>query len=126
MTEPSNGGIRVDVRTEFLKEQSEQSGQKIFAYTVTINNDGPAPAKLLARHWVITDAWGRIQEVKGDGVIGMQPRLEPGQHFEYTSFCPLPTKHGEMHGWYRMARDDGETFEAKIDPFHMVEPDSLN
>jgi ApaG protein len=120
-------GIRVSVRSAFRPERSDpEKGRWLFSYTVRIANEGEAPAKLVARHWIITDANGGKEEVVGDGVVGQQPRLEPGQHFEYTSFCVLQTPHGSMRGSYRMLRDGGATFEARIAPFPLLVPGTVN
>jgi ApaG protein len=120
-------GIRVSVRSAFRPERSDpEKSRWLFAYTVRIANEGGVPAQLVARHWIITDAHGAKEEVVGDGVVGQQPRLEPGQHFEYTSFCVLQTPHGSMRGSYRMLRDDGATFEARIAPFPLLVPGTVN
>jgi ApaG protein len=120
-------GIRVTVRSAFRPERSDPDRSRwLFSYTVRIANEGERPAQLVARHWIITDATGGKEEVVGDGVIGHQPRLEPGQHFEYTSFCVLGTPHGSMKGSYRMLRDDGSTFEARIAPFPLLVPGIVN
>jgi ApaG protein len=120
-------GIRVNVRSAFRPERSDPDRSRwLFSYTVRIENEGERPAQLVARHWIITDATGGKEEVVGDGVIGHQPRLEPGQHFEYTSFCVLGTPHGSMKGSYRMRRDDGATFEARIAPFPLLVPGIVN
>jgi ApaG protein len=120
-------GIRVTVRSAFRPERSDPDRSRwLFSYTVRIANEGDRPAQLVARHWIITDATGSKEEVVGDGVIGHQPRLEPGQHFEYTSFCVLGTPHGSMKGSYRMLRDDGSTFEARIAPFPLLVPGIVN
>ena len=95
-------------------------------YTVRIENAGSRPAQLRNRHWVIVDGNGEAQEVRGDGVVGEQPVLQPGEEFEYTSGCLLKTPHGAMHGTYRMERDDGEIFDAKIAPFSLTLPNALN
>ena len=100
--------------------------QFVFAYTVTIANEGREPAQLRTRHWIITDGTGHIQEVKGDGVVGKQPSLSPGERFEYTSGCVLETPHGTMHGTYQMVRPSGEEFDAEIAPFLLAVPHSLN
>ncbi|MFW5740007.1 MAG: Co2+/Mg2+ efflux protein ApaG [Myxococcota bacterium] len=116
-------GIRVLVRTKFLPEQSDPvRGIRVFAYTILIANEGTQPAKLLNRHWFIKDTWGHVREVRGPGVVGEQPRLEPGDAFEYTSFCPLPTPQGSMHGTYEMVRDSGERFDARVGEFFLFEP----
>ena len=108
----------MSVRSAFRAERSDPvKARWLFSYTVRIANEGDLPAQLVARHWIITDANGEREEVAGEGVVGHQPRLEPGQQFEYTSFCLLGTPHGSMRGSYRMLRDDGSTFEARIAPF---------
>ncbi len=120
-------GIRVDVEGTYLPAHSEPTAHRwLFAYTVTLVNLGSAPAKLLSRHWEIADADGNREEVDGDGVVGRQPRIEPGEGFRYSSFCILKTPHGSMRGTYRMVRDDGASFDAAIAPFALVPPQSLN
>lgn len=127
MSSAVTDGIRVDVRSTFQPERSEpEKGRWLFSYTVRIANEGDLPAQLLARHWVITDAEGRREEVVGDGVVGHQPRLEPGEQFEYTSYCVLQTPHGSMHGSYRMVREDGTRFAARIAPFPLLVPGAAN
>ena len=108
--------IRVDVATSYVEEQSSPTeGRFVFAYTITIRNEGKAPARLLTRHWVITDANGKVQEVAGEGVVGEQPYLLPGQGFRYSSGAILETPVGAMQGHYRMVDDDGEQFNAPIE-----------
>jgi ApaG protein len=120
-------GIRVEVASEFLADRSEpQAHRWVFAYTITVSNFGEAPARLLSRHWVIADADGNREDVEGDGVVGHQPRLEPGQSFRYQSFCVLPTSHGSMRGTYRMVRDDGTAFDAVIARFPLLIPQLVN
>jgi ApaG protein len=120
-------GIRVQVRSEYRADRSAPSaGRHLFTYTIRISNEGRDPAKLLSRHWVITDANGDHEEVVGDGVVGQQPHLAPGESFEYTSFCVLKTPHGSMRGTYQMRRDDGTSFDAVIAPFSLVTPGTLN
>ena len=118
-------GIRVTVKSRYLPEQSAP-GRWAFAYTVRIENLGSVPAQLRSRHWIITDGNGTREEVKGDGVVGNQPVLRPGEKFEYTSGAVLQAPHGSMRGSYRMVRDDGATFEARIAPFALVVPGSVN
>jgi ApaG protein len=118
-------GVRVTVKSAFRPDRSEP-GRFLFTYTVTLHNGGEVAAQLRARHWIITDARGERHEVIGDGVVGEQPLLEPGQTFEYTSYCVLETPHGSMHGSYRMERPDGTTFEATIAPFALVVPGTVN
>ncbi|MGQ0732494.1 MAG: Co2+/Mg2+ efflux protein ApaG [Acidobacteriota bacterium] len=126
-SEATTNGIRVEVLSFFVPEQSSpREGQFFFAYQITISNLGDETAQLLSRHWVITDAEGEVQEVRGPGVVGEQPVLEPGMSFEYTSSCPLKTNVGVMHGSYTMARPDGRTFEAQIAPFTLAVPNALN
>ena len=120
-------GIQVEVTSAYRPERSEpQRGRWLFSYTVTISNLGDAPAQLLTRHWIIVDGNGRREDVQGDGVVGHQPRLEPGQSFEYTSYCVLQTAHGSMRGTYQMVRDDGQRFDAEIAQFTLVMPGQLN
>lgn len=116
-------GIRVRVRTKYLPEQSDPvRGIRVFAYTIHISNEGNEPAKLLNRHWIIKDSWGHVREVRGPGVVGEQPRIEPGQAYEYTSFCPLPTPQGSMRGSYDMVRDSGQRFDVQVGEFFLFEP----
>jgi ApaG protein len=120
-------GIRVTVNSFYLAERSSPTNaQYAFAYTVRIANEGENTAQLRSRHWIITDGDGKIQEVRGDGVVGAQPVLKPGQHFEYTSWCMLPTPHGSMHGSYQMVTGEGVEFDANIAPFPLALPYSLN
>jgi len=116
-------GIRVKVQSYFLPEQSSPRDDRyVFAYTITISNEGASTAQLRTRHWIITDARGTVEEVRGDGVVGEQPRLLPGQSFQYTSGCVLNTPVGTMHGTFRMWRDDGSYFDATIAPFSLASP----
>ncbi|MFN3712515.1 MAG: Co2+/Mg2+ efflux protein ApaG [Alcanivoracaceae bacterium] len=119
--------IRVFVESEFLPEQSDPPSRRwVFAYHVTIRNEGQLAAKLLTRHWVITDGEERVQEVHGEGVIGEQPNLAPGQSFEYTSGCVLESRVGSMHGSYQMLAEDGHCFDAGIPAFTLAPPHSLH
>jgi ApaG protein len=120
-------GIRVNVRSQYVAEQSVPLAHRyVFAYTVRIANEGPEPAQLRTRHWIITDGAGKVEEVKGPGVVGQTPYLRPGEHFEYTSGCVLQTPRGEMRGSYQMVRPDGRMFDAMIAPFLLALPHSLN
>ncbi len=120
-------GIRVNVRSQYVADQSVPLAQRyVFAYTVRIANEGAEPAQLKTRHWIITDGAGKVEEVKGPGVIGQTPLLRPGEHFEYTSGCILQTPRGEMRGTYQMFRPDGSSFDATIAPFLLALPHSLN
>jgi len=120
-------GIRVEVSSAYRPERSEPQRQRwLFSYTVTISNQGQAPAQLVSRHWIILDGNGQRVDVQGDGVVGHQPRLEPGQSFEYTSYCVLQTTHGSMRGTYQLVRDDGDRFDAEIAQFPLVVPGQLN
>jgi ApaG protein len=119
--------ISVEVQTAYLEEQSEpREGRYVFSYTITIRNEGQVPAKLLTRHWVITDANGRVQEVRGDGVVGEQPHLKPGQGFRYSSGAVLETPVGAMQGSYQMVTDDGARFDADIPAFRLAMPGMLH
>lgn len=120
-------GIKVSVKVEYVPEQSSPRVHRyVFAYTVRIANEGDHPAQLRSRHWIITDGDGRVEEVKGPGVVGQHPHLAPGEQFEYTSGCVLTTPRGEMRGSYQMDRPDGRTFDAVIAPFELNLPYSLN
>jgi len=120
-------GIRVSVSTQYVPEQSSPKAHRyVFAYTIRIANEGTAAAQLKSRHWVITDGNGKIEEVRGPGVVGQQPNLRPGEQFEYTSGCVLSTPRGHMQGTYQMHRADGSRFEAEIAPFALALPHSLN
>lgn len=110
--------FRVEVQPAYLPEQSDPSqGVFSFSYTITITNVGEVAAQLISRHWLITDAAGKIEEVKGLGVVGHQPLLQPGQSFQYTSGCRLRTPSGTMHGSYFCVAEDGERFDTEIAPF---------
>lgn len=120
-------GIRVTVESSYIPEQSTPRGQRyVFSYTVRIANEGADEAQLKSRHWIITDSKGKVEEVRGPGVVGQQPRLRPGEKFEYTSGCVLETPRGEMRGSYQMERADGGSFEAAIAPFALALPLNLN
>lgn len=119
--------IRIDVLTRFLSEQSRpEEDRYVFSYTIRIRNDGAVPARLLSRHWIITDDNGKVQEVHGDGVVGEQPWLRPGDEFEYTSGAVLETALGTMRGSYQMLADDGTPFDAPIAPFTLSVPRVLH
>jgi ApaG protein len=118
--------FRIDVLTNYLKDQSDPGDDKyVFSYTITIRNEGAVPAKLLKRHWVITDANGKVQEVRGDGVVGEQPYIKPGQGFRYSSGAVLETPVGTMQGSYQMVADGGQKFDAPIPTFRLAIPGIL-
>jgi len=118
--------IRVDVETAYLDEQSEpREARYVFSYTITIRNEGQVPARVLGRHWVITDANGKVQEVRGSGVVGEQPHLRPGQGFRYSSGAVLETPVGSMQGSYQMITDEGQRFDAPIPVFRLAMPGIL-
>jgi len=120
-------GIEVEVHGDYRPDRSSPAEARyLFTYTVRITNGGSGAARLLSRHWIITDAAGALEEVVGDGVVGQQPHLEPGQSFQYTSFCVLRTPLGQMRGTYTMARDDGSRFQVEIAPFALAVPSALN
>ena len=119
--------IVVDVATAYVEEQSEPREKRfVFAYTITIKNQGNLPARLLTRHWIITDANGKVQEVRGDGVVGEQPHLKPGQGFRYSSGAVIETPVGTMQGSYQMLADNGQQFDAPIAPFRLAIPGVLH
>jgi ApaG protein len=123
----NNYEIKIEVATKYVVEQSAPDiNRYVFAYTITIENLGDLPARLLRRHWVITDANGKVQEVKGDGVVGEQPLLNPGETFRYSSGAVLETPVGTMQGSYHMEADNGTNFEAPIPPFTLSVPGVLH
>ncbi len=128
MSETTTRGVRILVRPRFIPEQSDpDNGQWLFAYHITIRNLGEDTVQLISRHWVITNGEGRVEEVRGPGVVGYQPVLKPGEEFEYTSGCPLSTPVGTMHGEFNMVvPGSGEKFDAKIEPFRLAVPTALN
>ena len=119
--------ISVNVKPAYLAEQSDPgSNHYVFSYTVTIVNNGNIPAKLLTRHWIITDGDGETQEVRGEGVVGEKPYLQPGEGFSYTSGTMLKTPIGTMQGSYQMIADDGVSFDAEIPSFSLSVPNLLH
>lgn len=121
-----NPPIDIDVATTYREDRSEpDSGRFVFAYRIRIRNDGDQVAQLLRRHWVITDSNGKVQEVRGDGVVGQQPVLEPGESYEYSSGAIIETPVGTMQGTYLMKRNDDVRFEAPIEPFTLAIPGIL-
>jgi ApaG protein len=127
MTTTDSNRIRVDVSTNYVEDQSNPvEGRFVLSYTITIRNEGTKPARLVTRHWLITDANGKVQEVVGDGVVGEQPHLQPGQGFRYSSGAILETPVGAMQGKYHMVADDGEQFDAPIAPFRLAMPGVLH
>jgi ApaG protein len=127
MGESNENMITINVDTRYLEDQSDPDENRfVFAYTITIRNRGTVPAKLLARHWVITDANGKVQEVRGEGVVGEQPHLMPGQGFRYTSGAVLETPVGSMQGSYQMLADNGVKFDAPIPAFTLAIPGTIH
>lgn len=127
MNKTSKHDVRVTVETTYIPDQSiPENNRYVFAYTITISNHGSLPAKLLNRHWIITDANGRTQEVQGEGVVGQQPHLAPEEQYQYTSGAVLETPVGAMEGEYEMIDDDGEHFVAPIAPFSLQIPNTVN
>lgn len=119
--------IEVAAQTRFLPEQSDPDRHLYtFAYTITIHNQGQTPAQLLSRHWIVTDANGKTQEVRGEGVVGEQPLINPGEAFQYTSGTRIETPFGSMHGSYQMLAADGTRFDAPIHPFSLGDRASLH
>lgn len=120
-------GVRVRVKSQYVPERSQPpQGEWFFTYTVRIANEGEEPVQLVSRHWIITDANGHVEEVKGPGVVGETPILEPGDSFEYTSACPLSTPFGSMRGTYQMVTAKNDRFDAEIAAFSLSEPYSIN
>jgi ApaG protein len=119
--------IAIRVATRFLDDQSTPGDNRfVFSYTITIENSGQHPARLLTRHWIITDSNGKVQEVRGDGVVGEQPWMRPGERYEYTSGAVLETAVGTMRGSYQMLADDGTRFDAAIPQFTLSVPRTLH
>ena len=122
-SETTTRGIRVRVAAEYCPERSQPfKNAWFFLYTVEISNEGQEKVQLVSRHWIITDAREQIEEVRGPGVVGKQPVLNPGQAFQYTSGCPLTTPFGSMRGTYQMVSEDGQNFDIEIAPFTLTEP----
>ncbi len=127
MSDVVTHGIRVEVLARYSPENSRPpEGQWVFQYTVRITNQGTETVQLVSRHWIITDAMEDTQEVKGPGVVGEQPVLEPGRSFQYSSWCPLTTPMGMMHGTYQMVRSDGGQFDIEIAPFALKAAYTVN
>lgn len=125
--EPANLKIRVEVETSYIEEQSDPGDKRfVFSCTITIRNEGQVPARLLTRHWIITDANGNVKETRGDGVVGEQPYLKPGQGFRYSTGAVIETPVGTMQGSYQMVADDGQQFDAPIAPFRLAMPGVLH
>ncbi len=119
--------VDVSVVTRFLSEQSQPEQNRFaFAYTITVHNNGELPARLLSRHWVITDGDGNVEEVRGEGVVGQQPLIKNGHSHNYSSGTVMTTKVGNMQGTYQMLAEDGKRFDAVIEPFRLAVPGSLH
>ncbi|MCP3981282.1 MAG: Co2+/Mg2+ efflux protein ApaG [bacterium] len=119
--------IRVRVTSRFVPERSDPARDAwFFSYDIRISNEGTETVQLLSRHWIITDSNGKVEEVRGPGVVGQQPTLGPGESFSYTSACPLATSFGTMHGTYQLVTGTGEPFDVEIAPFALSEPHAIN
>lgn len=119
--------IQVAVKCNYVPSESNpEQHYHFFAYHISILNGGSRPAQLMSRHWIITDAFGRTEEVRGPGVVGLQPKIQPGQTFEYESACPLATSSGSMKGSYQMVSEEGDTFEIEIPEFYLIAPTALH
>lgn len=126
-SDAETSGVRVQVRARYSPEHSNAPASRwFFLYTIRISNQGDTAVQLLNRHWTIVDGTGRTEEVHGPGVVGEQPLLEPGQAFEYTSGCPLPTPFGSMAGTFDMQRTDGTQFEAEVGLFQLIQPGAIH
>lgn len=120
-------GVRIEAQSLYLQEHSDpQSERWFFTYTININNESEGSVQLLSRHWIITDSNGEVLEVKGEGVVGEQPVIPPGRSYQYTSFCPLGTSFGTMHGTFQMVTSKGDQFDAVISPFRLAIPNAVN
>ena len=119
--------IAVSVKTHYIADQSDPSDHRfVYAYTITIRNQSDIPTKLVSRHWLITNGNNSVQEVRGEGVVGEQPHLSPGEEYTYTSGVVLETEIGTMEGSYQMITDDGDTFDAPVPTFALVPPHALH
>lgn len=126
-TQPERDSIEIKTACRFIPEQSDVEAERyVFAYHITIRNTGSVSAQLMSRHWIITDAEGAVQEVKGAGVVGQQPVLQPGEQFEYTSGCTIASPVGTMKGSYQMVSEDGTSFDAPIAEFTLAMPRTLH
>lgn len=127
MSDTLTRGVRILVKPQYVADQSDPANDHyLFAYHITIRNEGSEAVQLISRHWVITNGEGQVEEVRGPGVVGYQPELEPGQEFQYTSGCPLRTPVGSMHGEFNMVTKTGESFDARIAPFTLAVPRAVN
>jgi ApaG protein len=127
VSDTTTRGVRIQVKSAYLPDRSSpEEGRYFFAYRIRISNVGEETVQLISREWIITDSDGDVETVRGPGVVGEQPVLDPGQSFEYTSFCPLGTPIGSMHGSYQMVAAGGLTFDATIAPFSLAVPSALN
>lgn len=124
MTTPT---FEVTTLVTYVPEESHpEQGSHLFSYRIRITNTGSAPAQLMSRHWIITDAYGHKEEVRGPGVVGMQPKIQPGQTFEYESACPLTSSTGTMKGQYQFVMENGESFAVQVPEFYLIAPSSLH
>ena len=127
MSNTETKGIRINVDPEYLPQRSDPTKPiYFFAYHITITNESDDTIQLVSRYWHITDSNGNVEEIRGPGVVGKQPNLKAGESFKYTSFCPLPTEFGVMHGAFQMVHSDGAAFDARIKPFKLAVPFSVN
>ena len=127
MSNTKTKGIRINVEPEYLPQRSDPTKPiYFFAYHITITNESDDKIQLVSRYWHITDSNGNVEEIRGPGVVGQQPNLEVGESFKYTSYCPLPTEFGVMHGAFQMVRSDGAAFDARVKPFKLAVPFSVN
>lgn len=119
--------FRITTTTVFVESESAPEQNKFFfAYKISIKNTGNSPAQLISRHWIITDALGHTEEVRGPGVVGLQPKIQPGQLFEYDSACPLKTSSGTMKGFYQFVDEHGENFDVEIPEFYLIAPTAVH
>ena len=127
MSDTTTRGIRIEVTTTYLPERSSpRDSEYLFAYHIRISNVGSETAQLVSREWIITSAEGEVERIKGPGVVGERPVLKPGSSFEYTSYCPLKTPVGSMHGTFQMVTASGEKFDAQVGLFTLAAPHSLH
>ncbi len=119
--------FKVEIKTFYIEAESKpDAGYFLFAYRIKLTNEGNQSAQLMSRHWIITDAYDQTEEVRGAGVVGLQPKISAGQSFEYESVCPLSTSSGSMKGFYQFVSDQGESFEVEIREFYLIAPTALH
>lgn len=123
----TNPNFQISVKVSYIESESRpEENYHLFGYKITVHNKGQIPAQLMSRHWIITDGTGETEEVRGAGVVGLQPKIKPQDNFEYESVCPMNGSSGTMKGFYQMLGDNGETFDIEIPEFYLIAPSALH